>query len=69
MFTIRTQIPSRFSIAQNARPSFRRNPDGTVAPILVNPNRTKRQIRFDHAGEHWFVDVMENSMNAIVFEK
>ena len=45
------------------------NPDGTVALILVNPNRAKRQIRFDHAGEHWFVDVMENSVNTIMFEK
>ena len=45
------------------------NPDGTNVLVLANANKAKRQVKFDFAGEHWYVDVMQDSVNTIVFEK
>ena len=45
------------------------NPDGSVVVVLINPNKDKRQVQFFLDGDWWYVDVMEDSVNTIVFEK
>ena len=59
----------RASSTLNAGYEITENPDGSKVLVLANANKTKRQIKFDYAGEHWYVDVMQDSVNTIVFEK
>lgn len=45
------------------------NPDGTRVYVMVNPDEGKKQVQFVEGGSYHYVELMPNSVSALVVEK
>lgn len=44
-----------------------KNPDGSLVLQIVNPNNSRRQMRFEYSGKKWYFELLANSVTSVVF--